>query len=185
MTARAKLTAKRVRELLTCTPDEGRLIWKPRANPSPSNWNHRWAGQEAGWLDPSTGYRKLEIDGRVYPLHRVVFLWCKGWLPQRDIDHIDGDKTNCAIGNLRPATKTQNSQNRRPPVKRSDAPPGCSWVPARQKWMVYVTSEGKRQFIGRYADREVAAQAYCDAVAALHGAFAFSARPAAGDKRAA
>jgi hypothetical protein len=177
---RPGLTAEQVRELLDCDPEQGRLIWKARAKPSPSNWNARWAGTEAGYLDPSTGYRRIEIDGHPYPAHRVIWLWCKGWLPRRDIDHRDGDKTNCAIGNLRPATKVQNAQNRRPPTKRGDAPPGCSWDQKRQKWQVYVRKSGKNHFVDRFTSREAASRAYQDVVADLHGAYAFNARPAEG-----
>jgi hypothetical protein len=110
----------------------------------------------------------------------VVWLWVKGWLPSRDIDHHDGDRLNCAIGNLRPATKSQNAANRRPPKKASDLPTGCSYDARHQVWPVYVGFKGDRRFIGQFTSRDTAARSYVDAVSELHGEFAVTARPTAG-----
>src|SRR5215472_6686799 len=58
-------------------------------------------------------------DRREPPIrHRMVCLHVKGYLPPKDLDHIDGDRTNCAISNLRPATKAENNRNRRSPTRR-------------------------------------------------------------------
>src|SRR5215469_7546865 len=120
MTAR-KLNAARVRELLNCNPATGQLWWKERpGNPS---FNAQFAGKLAGKADPSTGYLRLMIDGTHQYVHRMVWLHTKGRLPRSDLDHIDGDKTNCAISNLRVATRTQNNANRRPPSRRTPGPP--------------------------------------------------------------
>jgi len=69
------------------------------------------AGSKAGYLNPSTGYEVVFIDCKRYRTHRVIYLMFHGYLP-KEIDHIDGDKTNNRIENLREASRTQNEFNK-------------------------------------------------------------------------
>jgi hypothetical protein len=72
MTARRRLTAERVRELLDCDPAAGTVRWRERpGNPS---FNTRLAGKPAGVYCPRDGYWRVRIDGRLYLSHRVIFL---------------------------------------------------------------------------------------------------------------
>jgi len=89
LTARPKLTAARVRELLDCDPEAGTLRWRER--PGDTDFNRQWAGRLAGGLDPSTGYLRLMIDGRHYYVHRVV------WLPRKVTGHRRISITGTAI----------------------------------------------------------------------------------------
>src|SRR5215472_4698758 len=121
MSSRRKLNAARVRALLDCNPATGELWWRERpGNPS---FNVQFAGKPAGSIDPSTGYLRLMLDGTHQYVHRIVWLHTKGRLTSKDLDHIDGDKTNCAISNLRVATRTQNNANRRSPPPPQDPRP--------------------------------------------------------------
>jgi hypothetical protein len=175
MTAR-RLTAKRVRELLDCDSSTGILTWRPRSgNPA---WNTRWAGKQAGSLDRSTGYLRLDIDGRHYYAHRIVFLHVKGWLPKQDLDHKDGNRQNCAIGNLRPASVSQNGANTKSGRQRKRPGPRGCWQEPSGRWQVTTNANGKKVWIGRFATEEAAARAYRDATDALHGEFAVAERPA-------
>jgi hypothetical protein len=158
MTARRprRLTAERVRELLDCDPSTGALRWKERpGNPS---FNAQWAGRLAGKLDPSNGYLRLVIDGRHYYVHRIVWLHTRGWLPKQDLDHRDGNKTRCAIANLRPASKSANNRNRQSSTKQHAAPRGSWFNPRTRQFQAYIeTSEaGARQriFLGSFATRQ-------------------------------
>jgi hypothetical protein len=186
MTARPKLTAGRVRELLDCDPELGTLRWRERSGHP--DFNRQWAGKFAGGLDPSTGYLRLMIDCRHYYVHRVVWLHTKGYWPPKDLDHKDGDKTNCAIGNLRPATKAQNNRNRRDPPRRRPGPRG-SWQDRRGKFQVKIETggangkRGKSVYLGTFATAEAAERAYREGISDLHGEFAFTARQS--DRRAA
>jgi hypothetical protein len=60
----------------------------------------------------SNGYRQIQIDGKVYYEHRLVWLWHHGYLPTTQIDHINRDKTDNRIENLREATDLENHQNK-------------------------------------------------------------------------
>ena len=180
MTARPKLTAARVRELLDCDPELGTLRWRER--PGHPDFNRQWAEKLAGGLDPSTGYLRLMIDGRHYYVHRVVWLHTKGYWAPKDLDHRDRDKINCVIGNLRPATKAQNNANRRTRPGKDGAPRGCR-LNRSNKYQVQIEAggangkRGRSIYLGSFATAEEAGRVYREAAADLHGEFAFFARP--------
>lgn len=92
----------RVRELFDYHED-GFLIWRVKRK----NIN---IGDVAGSFNKHTEYYHVKFYGKSYLVHRVIFLWHKGYLPEK-IDHIDTDKTNNRIGNFREATHAQNMRN--------------------------------------------------------------------------
>jgi hypothetical protein len=83
---------------------DGKLI---RKNTTASN---ALAGTEAGTFDASTGYYRVYINGKKERVHRIIFLMHHGYLPKY-IDHIDNDRKNNRIENLREATFAENCQN--------------------------------------------------------------------------
>ena len=86
---------------------DGELYWnytKPRAFSK-----HSKAG---GKKIRNDGYRSIRIDGTALLVHRVVFALHKGYFPYM-VDHINQDRSDNRIENLRPATHGQNNRNRR------------------------------------------------------------------------
>ena len=67
-------------------------------------------GEPAGH-QTKCGYINIRVDGRMYKAHRLIFLFHHGYLPDF-IDHIDCDKTNNKIENLRACSKSENGMNR-------------------------------------------------------------------------
>ena len=59
----------------------------------------------------SVGYRSIGFKSKDFLAHRLAWLYVYGELPSCDIDHIDENKTNNAISNLRLATRSENMQN--------------------------------------------------------------------------
>jgi hypothetical protein len=57
-------------------------------------------------------YARIGIDGQNYKVHRIIFLYHKGYMP-KIIDHINGDRYDNRIENLREANTYQNRQNSR------------------------------------------------------------------------
>ena len=70
----------------------------------------QWAKGSAVGTVGNRGYKTLSVMGKRYYVHRLIFLLLLGELPEM-IDHIDGDKTNNSIDNLRPSTKVDNALN--------------------------------------------------------------------------
>lgn len=98
------LSAKRLREILDYNPETGIFTWKVMLA------HRRKPGDVAGSL--THGYIEIGIENHSYRAHHLAWLYIHGELPQGMIDHIDGNRVNNAIANLRIATNQQNSQNK-------------------------------------------------------------------------
>ena len=101
-----------LKERLHYNAETGELIWKHHDSMSKS-WNSKWRDKEALRSIDTRGYKSGKINGVQTLCHRVVWAIVNGKWPSGDIDHIDGNKKNNRIENLRPATNTQNQWNRR------------------------------------------------------------------------
>lgn len=106
--------------------------------------------KEAGWVKPKEGYRCVNIEGRQYKTHRLIFLMFNGYLPPL-VDHIDRNKLNNKIDNLREATKSENAIN----SERWDKG-GASFKSDRGKWRAYIRENNKQKFLGYYNSRQEA-----------------------------
>lgn len=86
------------------------------------------AGAAAGVLHKKTGYYRICIDGKRYPLHRIMYLYHHGVIPEV-VDHIDCNKSNNRIENLRDANATWNNTNKKLQVNNSSGIKGISFYP--------------------------------------------------------
>ena len=165
-----------VREVLDHDPTTGELRW--RARPLThfrtlrgcNMWNAKYAGTIAGTVDIG-GYRRIRIP-RMTAAHRLVWLYVRGKPVPAIIDHIDHDKLNNRIGNLRAATRAENSANS---GKRRHNTSGAKGVHFNKKNQCFIASIGaKRQklYLGSFATLEAATAARRDAAERLHGKFA-------------
>ena len=93
--------------LLNYDPYTGDLIWKNRVN------RRVFPGSIAGCVN-SLKYRTVGIGRRRYYAHRIAWFMLKGTQPQRGIDHINGDRSDNRISNLRESSSSENSYNRIP-----------------------------------------------------------------------
>lgn len=126
---------------------DGLLFWKI-ARP------HVKVGQKAGQLG-DRGYWRITINNRMYRAHRIIFLFHHGFLPN-EIDHIDGNKQNNRIENLRPATRSQNLANKGLSNKNTSGAKNVSWCKERNKWEVQMYVNKKKIYVGRFDDLETA-----------------------------
>ena len=104
----------------------------------------------AGWVKPDTGYHCVHLEGKQYKTHRLIFLLLKGYLPKL-IDHINRDKLDNRIENLREASKSENMLN----SDRSEYG-GVCFDSSRGKWKAYTKKNGKQSFLGRFDTEEEA-----------------------------
>jgi hypothetical protein len=162
-----ELTVDLLNHLFEYDKETGNLIWKIK----PSRRGHSVkAGDIAGTLK-SHGYLCVGINYNSYRAHRLIFLMHKGYLP-KTIDHINGDKLDNRIENLRAATVGQNQHNRKTNANNTSGYKGVSWNKAQKKWTARITLERKIIHLGYFANVEEAAEVVRKAREELHGSFA-------------
>jgi hypothetical protein len=128
---------------------DGKLFWKV----SPAH--NVKIGDAAGSLR-FNGYWHTQINGKRYFNHRIIFLWHHGYLPTTDIDHIDGNRVNNKVENLRPATGFENARNAKVRADNTSGAKGVSWVKHIRKWVVQLRVDKKIKRIGYFDDLELA-----------------------------
>jgi len=130
-------------------------------------------GSVAGWQTMCNGkpYYKLQILGKTSYLHHAIFLLHHKYLP-KVIDHIDGNSLNNRIGNLRPATQSQNMGNSRMKSNNTSGVKGVTFRKDISKWSASVMKNGKHISFGVYDNKEDAAIAYENGSKLFFGEFA-------------
>ena len=127
-------------------------------------------GQIAGCVHKGKGYIHVKIKAKAFKAHRLVFLYHHGYLPEC-VDHIDGDKTNNKIENLRAATKEENCRNQKIRSTNKSGYKGVKWVEHCKKWQVEVCKNYKQLRFGMYEDLELAGLVAIEATELIHGRF--------------
>lgn len=158
------MNASIARKLFSYFPETGELRWKVDRLPVK-------AGDLAGWVD-TAGYRCIEVAGKGYKVHRVIWLIVYGRWPKKDSDHINGIRSDNRLSNLREATEAQNCQNARRRKDNSSGQKGVSWYPRYGKWRARIAVSKQDKLLGYFEKRSDAVQAYKKAALQHHGAFA-------------
>lgn len=99
------------RQHFSYDPSSGKLFWTRASDPSR-------AGREAGSVG-SRGYRHVLFRRRIYKAHRLIWLLVFGEWPNGQIDHVNRDRLDNRIVNLRVATPSLNSFNARPRTNKT------------------------------------------------------------------
>lgn len=133
--------------------------------------NRGWpAGRVIEGAITSTGHRIVSFqfgfkENTRLLLHRLIWIWHHGDIPdQMLIDHINGNRSDNRIENLRLATHSQNHMN-------DESRKGYSWVKAKKKWRAEITTGGFTKYLGYFDSEEDARSAYVKAKIDLHGDF--------------
>ena len=127
-------------------------------------------GQIAGCLHKGKGYIHVKIKAKCFKAHRLVFLYHYGYLPEC-VDHIDGDKANNKIENLRAATKEENCRNQKIRSTNKSGCKGVRWNSLSKKWQVGICKNYKNIHLGMYEDLELASLVAVEATELIHGRF--------------
>ena len=149
------LIGKRLHELLAYAPESGVFTWRVKRGCRPQ-------GSTAGTPD-GKGYLLIRIDGISYKAHRLAWLYVNGELPTDGIDHINRNKSDNRIANLRLATQMQNLQNQSISIRNTSGFQGVSWHSLRKKWMAEIAVNRKKYHLGLFVN-------ISDAIFARHSA---------------
>lgn len=157
-----------LREMFYHDIDRGVLIWKfaPR--------NQYLIGRIAGNKNKVTGYIEVMVRGSTYKVHRLIWAHVYGSYPENDIDHIDRDKTNNRLSNLREATRMQNCYNK--PANKTNllGLRGVS-ITKHGRYRAVLCADGVRKHLGVFATPAEASLAYQAASIERVGEFAYAA----------
>ena len=114
------------------------------------------------------GYRRIKIHGREYQVHRLVWLIENGSLPANPIDHIDGNKLNNRIENLRSVSIEENQQNQRRPHRSSTTGLLGAHHRAKGGFSSVISVKGKPVHLGLFKTAEEAHAEYLAAKKIYH-----------------
>lgn len=154
-------TAERLREVLDYDPCTGVFTWK-----APSGRRVK-VGSQAGRI--TDGYRRIGVDGAQARAHRLAWLYVYGELVPDGyvIDHINGDRSDNRISNLRVVTHSVNMQNQRRCTAASKS--GLLGVRKYENaWLSGIGVQGREIHLGSFKSPEAAHEAYLQAKRRLH-----------------
>lgn len=160
----AALTQARVRELFTYDAETGVLRWRVR-----KAYRVR-VGDRAGYLSRE-GYWCVTIDNGTHKVHRVIWLYVHGAFTKCDIDHINRDRSDNRLCNLREASFAENRRNVGAYATNKAGHKGVVRRP-NGRWQAYINADCRRVHLGTFDTVDQAAMAYRTAAARLHGEYA-------------
>lgn len=109
------------------------------------------------------------VDYRYYYAHRLAWFYHYGEWPEGEIDHLNRNKTDNRIANLRDATHSVNVQNQlNAPSHNTSGLMGAMWNSQKQKWQAAIVTRGRRKHLGFYSQPIDAHKAYMAAKRRLH-----------------
>ena len=158
--------------------ENAREIWVPIKD----NWNYfisnkgrvkHYRGRECKvWTHGTTGYCEVWLNGKTYKLHRLL---AQAFIPnpmnKPEVDHIDGNKQNNCLSNLRWATRAENMRNKKKRKDNTSDYTGVSFHKASGKWRAQIYVNGKNKHLGSFHTKEEAAAVYEEAAKEAFGEF--------------
>lgn len=134
-----KISPDEVRKLLYYNPETGKIF-------------HVSDDSEAFTYIHDNGYRRGYINRRRYYAHRVAWAIHFGAWPQKSIDHINHDRQDNRLSNLREADHKTNGRNRKLSSNNKSGFNGVGWVKRVSMWQARIKINGKLKHIGFYSD---------------------------------
>ena len=147
-----ELTQARLKELVHYNPDTGDFVWIKKSKKS------TLIGSVAG-TKHNQGYRSICINGKRLLAHRLAWLYVFGELPHGFIDHINRDRSDNRLLNLRVVTRSENQQNHKIRKDNTSGVSGVYWAKKDKRWHARIWVNGKTINIGYFFTFEEAKEA--------------------------
>lgn len=147
-----------IKDIYHYNPDTGVFITKKRLG------GRGKVGKIAGSLS-KLGYITIHIYNKTYKAHRLAWLYVYGKMPNGHIDHINGNRADNRISNLRIASMRENAQNME--CHRNGKLCGASYDKKRGLWESYFNIGDKKIHISRHKTESEAHEAYLQAIKTL------------------
>lgn len=156
-----ELTQQILKSLLTYDPTTG-LFTYAKARPRVK------VGAVAGHLHKGHGYIQIKVNGKLYLAHRLAWLYTYGVWPSDQLDHINRDRTDNRLINLREVTQAQNCQNRPLQSNATSGVKGVTWNKVLHKWHARISLNGRRFHVGWFLTKDDAVKARLAAESTMH-----------------
>ena len=153
----SNLTQERLQQLYTYDPDTGLLM--SRRHNRTVGYNHN-------------GYLVVELEKKHIRIHRIVWMIVHDRWPNPMLDHINGNRKDNRLCNLREVTSKQNLENRGASITKSGLPrsgyKGVHWNRFTKKWVASIGHDKKVIYLGSFTDPQKAFFAYRQVAQKLH-----------------
>ncbi len=143
------ISLDRLREVLVFDYDKGVFIWKK------STGRRNKLGNKAGWVDTSTGYENIKIDGKKYKSHTLAWFYCFEEIV-KNLDHINHNKLDNRISNLRFVSHIENCKNKQLSKNNSSGVCGVSFHSKNKRWVSFIKVDGKHIHLGSFENKDEA-----------------------------
>lgn len=133
-----------------------------------TNSKQRKIGTQVGYKN-KYGYIVCKINSKSYYVHRLIWMMFFGSLNGKDIDHINGNRSDNRLENLRLATRTENNRNLRKAKENSKTKLiGSCFHKKSGKFIAQIQNNGKYEYIGLFETAEDAHNAYINRKREIH-----------------
>lgn len=127
----------------------GLLYWKKKT----SKYSKAIVGSIVGNKANGDGYGHINIKNKFYKTHRLIFVYHYGYFPEQ-VDHINGNRLDNRIENLRACTSQENRWNSKTPITNNSGVKGVGFYPRFNKWRARCTFNKKYYFLGYFDKKE-------------------------------
>jgi hypothetical protein len=158
------ITQEELKELLNYNPETGIFTWKV----SPAR--QVFFGDIAG-TKRKDGYIQIKVKNELILSHRLAWIYMYGYLPKY-IDHINGQRDDNRIINIREVSNQQNSLNSKISKNNTSGIKGVYWDKSRNKWVARLFVNGQCKFFKRFDDIDLAKLVIEEVRIKYHGKYA-------------
>ena len=160
-----EIPIQELKEIVHYDPETGIMKWAKLLNARAP------IGKECG-RTMTRGYRAFIVRRKTIYTHRAAWAYVNGSWPKNTIDHINGNKSDNRISNLREATSGENNRNSKTPKSNTSGVKGVSWNSKHQRWRARVGINKKDIHVGEFLTIQQAENAIIEMRKTLHGEFA-------------